>query len=146
MGNIYEGNAQLLVHLLKFNLHILAHLKVKGSQWLIQKEHLRLIGNSPCNGNPLLLSSRQRLHIPVLIICHAHHLEHPPHTLVNLRSRNLLQLEPESNILIHIQMRKQSIALENSIHRTLMRRNICIVLTVNLNLTLISLPKTCQQP
>ena len=142
MSHINEGDSELAVHFLEFDLHVLSHLEVQGRQRLIQKKHLRLIDNRSCNGHALLLTTGKRLHISVLIVGHAHHLEHLADSLVNLLLRNLLKFEAERNVLIHIKMREESITLEHCIDRTLMRRHISNVSTVDKDFTRICRSET----
>ena len=75
-------------------------------------------------GHALLLTARQRVHIPVLIVGHAHHLQHLPHAFVDLGLRHLLEFQTESDVVIHIQMREQGITLEDGVDRPFVRRHI----------------------
>ena len=40
VGHINEGDSELLVHLLKLYLHVLAHLEIKRAEGLVQKQDL----------------------------------------------------------------------------------------------------------
>ena len=57
VSDIYEGDSQLPVHFLEFDLHVLAHLEVKGSKRLVKKQHLRLVHDRSCDSHALLLSA-----------------------------------------------------------------------------------------
>ena len=120
--HINKGNSQTAVHFLQLHLHILTHLQVQCSQRFIQQQHFRLIHNGTGNCYTLLLSSRQRIHITIFVIRHSHHLQRSLHFLLHFSLRHLLQFQTESNVIIHIQMRKQRIFLKHGIHRSLVRR------------------------
>ena len=57
VGYVYEGDAQLLVHFLELDLHVLAHLEVKGGEGLVQQEDLGLVDDGAGDGDTLLLAS-----------------------------------------------------------------------------------------
>ena len=65
---------------------------------------------------------RQGIHIPILIVRHPYHTKSSLYFLLDSLLRDLFQFQSEGNIIEHIQMREQSILLEHSIYRTLMRR------------------------
>ena len=67
---IYKGDTECFVHLLQLHLHILAHLQVERSQRLVEQKHLRLIYDGTSDGYTLLLTSRQRIYIAVLVVGH----------------------------------------------------------------------------
>ena len=130
MSHINERYAELAVHFLELDLHVLAHLQVKGGKRLVKEQHLRLVYDGSGYGYALLLTARQRVHIPVLIVGHAHHLQHLPHAFVDLGLRHLLELQTESDVVIHIQMREQGVTLEDGVDRPFVRRHISDVRTV----------------
>ena len=57
VSHIYECDSEFPVHLLEFDLHVLAHLEIKSGQRLVKKENLRLIHDSTGDGYALLLAS-----------------------------------------------------------------------------------------
>ena len=57
VSHIYECDAQLSVHFLEFDLHVLAHLEVKSGKRLVEKKHLRLVHDRSRNGHTLLLTA-----------------------------------------------------------------------------------------
>ena len=57
VGYIDECDAQLSVHFLEFDLHVLAHLEVKSGKRLVEKKHLRLVHDRSRNGHTLLLTA-----------------------------------------------------------------------------------------
>ena len=129
VSHIYKCNAQTLVHLFQLHLHIFTHFEIERSQRFVEQQNFRLIDNGTGNGYPLLLSAGERIDITVFIIRHAYHLQGSLHFLFNDRLRCLFQLQTESDIIIHIQMRKKSVFLKNRVHRTLMGRCLCYFLS-----------------
>ena len=121
--DINEGYAHLLMQFLELNLHILSHLEVKRCKRFVEKEHLRIIHERTRNGYPLLLTARKRFNGTVVIVGHAHHLEHLLHTLVDLILREFLKFQAECDIVVHVKVRKERIALEDRVERSLVRRD-----------------------
>jgi hypothetical protein len=56
-----------------------------------------------------------------------------------------MELESEGDVLIHIEVREESIALEYRIHRTLMRRYIGDVLSVDEDFSLVCVAESGKQ-
>ena len=69
------------MHLLKLQLHVLAHLQVEGSQRLVEEQKLRLVDDGACYGYALLLSARQRVDITILVVAHVDHAQGVLHLL-----------------------------------------------------------------
>ena len=93
-----------------------------GDEGLVKEKDLRLVHKGPGNGHTLLLATGERFHVTVLIISHTHHLQHLAHPLVDFVGRHLLELEPEGDVVIDIEMREESIALKHSVERAFVRR------------------------
>ena len=104
--HVHKGNAQRLVHFLQLHLHVLTHLQVKRSQRLVQQQYFRLVHNGSGNGHTLLLSTRKRVDIAVLIIGHAHHFQGSLYFFKYRILWHLFQFQAKSDIIIHIQMRE----------------------------------------
>ena len=146
VGDVDEGDAQLLVHLLQLDLHVLAHLEVQRGEGLVQEEHLGLVHDGAGDGDTLLLAAGEGLHVAVLVVGHGHELENLADALVDLLLRHLLQLEAEGDVLIHIQVREQGVALENGVQRTLVRRDAGQLLAVHQDGTFVRLEKARDHP
>ena len=112
------------MHLLQFHLHVFAHLQVESCQWFVEQQHFRFVDYGTCDSHTLLLSAGQRIYVTVFIVRHPHHLQSSLHLLLNGLLRHLFQLQPESNIIIYIQMRKQSVLLKHRVYRTFVRRSL----------------------
>ncbi len=124
VGDIDEGDPQLVVHILELKLHLLAHLQVKSAQGFIKKEDLRLVHQSPGDRDPLLLPARKGLNAAPLESLQIHQLQDVLYLAVDHVPRHLFLPEPEGNIVINAHMRKQGIALEHRIDRPFIRRKI----------------------
>ena len=135
MGDKNKGDAQLFVHILQFQLHLLTHLIIQGAQGLVQQQYLRLIDNGSGNGYPLLLSAGQGLYTSLFKALQINHFQSVLHLFVHGLLVQLFQFQTECHIIINIQMRKQRIFLENGIDRSLVGRKLTDVLAVQQNFT-----------
>ena len=57
VGDVDEGDAQLLMHLLELYLHILAHLEVERRQRFVKQQHLWTVHQGTGYGYALLLTA-----------------------------------------------------------------------------------------
>ncbi|MNR57238.1 hypothetical protein D3C85_1779710 [compost metagenome] len=57
MGDVNNGNAQLLGKALDLVLHLLAQLFVERTERLVHKHQARFENQRPCQGNPLFLAA-----------------------------------------------------------------------------------------
>ena len=145
MSNVDEGYAQFLVHLLEFYLHVLAHLAVEGGEGLVEQQHLGLVHQGARDGHPLLLAAGQGVHVAVFVVRHSHHLEHLAHAAVDLVGGNLLQLEAEGDVVVHVQMGEEGVALEHGVQRPLVGGHARYVLAVQQDLAFVGLDEACYE-
>ena len=131
VGHVYEGDTQLLVHFLQFHLHVFAHFEVQGSERLVQQQHFGFVDDSSGDGYALLLSAGEGVHVAVLIVCHAHHAQGLFHFLLDSGTGQLLQLQPEGYVVEYVEVGEEGVLLEHGVHRTLVRRCLCDVLSGN---------------
>ena len=124
MGNIYKGNAHLLLDTLQLVLHILAQTQIQCAQRLVQKQHLRPVHQGSGDGHPLLLAAGKLIHAPLFKALQTHDAQHFRDTLTDLRFRHLGNAQAESNVFKHVQMREQRILLEHRVDLPLVRRDI----------------------
>ena len=117
VGDVYEGDAQLLVHLFELHLHVFAHLQVESGKGLVKEQNFGLVDDGAGYGNALLLSAGEGVYVAVFIVGHAHHAERLLHFLFDSGGGELLQLEAESNIIEYVEVGKQGVLLEHRIHR-----------------------------
>ena len=145
VGDVYEGDAQLLVHLFEFHLHVLAHLQVEGGKGLVEEQHFGFVDDGTGYGNALLLSAGEGVHVAVFIVGHAHHAERLLHFLFDSGGGELLQLEAESNVVEYVEVGKQGVLLEHRIHRAAVGRCLRDVFSCNGNHSFRSCLEACNQ-
>ena len=75
MGDIDKGDTKLLVHILEFHLHIMAHLEVESCERFVKQEYLRLVDDSTSDGYTLLLTARERVRVAIFVIRKANRLQ-----------------------------------------------------------------------
>ena len=115
VSDIYEGNAQRLVHFLQFHLHVLAHLQVESSQRFVEQQHFRFVDNGTGYRYTLLLTARQGIDVAVFVVGHAHHLQGSLDLTFHFGLGHFFQLQSESDIVKDIQMREKCIFLKHRI-------------------------------
>ena len=133
VGDVDEGDAQLLLHALELHLHLLAQLQIQRAQRLVQQQHLRLVHQRAGDGDALLLAAGQLIDGALLIALHLHQLEHAVHAPGDLllflaaglhaQRLGLLQVEAEGDVVEHVQMGEQRVLLKHRVDAALVRRN-----------------------
>ena len=112
------------MHVLKFQLHLLAHLEVQSAQGLIKKEDLRLVDQSAGDGDPLLLAAGERADTSLLKALQIHQIQDSSDFAFDHVLGCLLLLESESDIVVNIHMREQCVALKHRVDGSLVRRKV----------------------
>ena len=131
VGDINEGDTDLALEVLEFELHLLAELQVESTQRFIQQEHLGPVHQRPGQGHPLLLAARQ---LGGLAVGHGAHLDQvngPADEVLALRSGDLAHLEAEADIGGHRHVGEQRVALEDGVDGSLVWRTEAHLLTVD---------------
>src|SRR3990172_3668049 len=59
VGDVDEGDSNLLLDALQLDLHLFAKLQVEGAQRLVEQKHPRVVDEGPCPGDPFLLATRK---------------------------------------------------------------------------------------
>ena len=78
-----------------------------------------------------MLPAGEGVYVAVLIVRHAHHAQGLLYLLLDGGTGQLLQLQPESNVVEHVEVGEESVLLEHGVHRTLVRRCLRDVLSGN---------------
>ncbi|MNC37815.1 hypothetical protein D3C75_863960 [compost metagenome] len=128
MGDIYRGNAQLLLDAADFHTHIHPQIGIEIAERLIEQQQIRLDDQCPGNRHPLALSAGQCSRESFLKTAQTDNFQHPCHPLPDLRLLQLAQPEAERHIVVHRQMREQRIALKHKAEIPLFYRNLGVVL------------------
>ena len=129
MGDVDEGDVHLALQALEFQLHLLAQLEVQGAQRLVEKQDLRLIDQAAGDGHTLLLAAGHLTDAAALETLQAHDFQHIPHLAADGLFVHLLEAEAEGHILKDVQVGEQRVFLEHGVHRTLVGRYACDVLS-----------------
>ena len=113
--HVDERDADLAVHSLELELHLLPELEVEGSQGLVQEQDRRLVDEGPRESDPLLLSARQLVGPPAIEAAQPHLLERLPDGAPDVGGGKCLDPEPEGHVVEHGQVRKERVALEDGV-------------------------------
>ena len=129
MGDVDEGDAQLLLHGLQFKLHLLAQLQIQRAQGLVQQQDLGLVHQGPGDGDALLLAAGQGVDGALLVAFHLHQLQHPVDPAADLSLHFLLrghpqllrrlQIQAEGDVVVHVQVVEQGVLLEHRVDAAL---------------------------
>ena len=137
MGDVDEGDAGLLLNAAQLLLHILAELKVQGTEGLVQQKHAGLVDQGARDRHALLLTARQGGDMSFLKALEIDHLQHCLYLLADafLLDARLFQAQTEGDVFINVQMRKQGIALEDRVDLTTVGGQLVDALAVKINVT-----------
>ena len=105
------------MHGFQLQLHLFSHLQIQSSQRFIKEQDIRLIDDGAGDRNPLLLAARQCGYLPLLKPLKIYDLQHFLHLFIDHVLREFLQIQPESYVVIDIEMREQRVALEHRVDR-----------------------------
>ena len=134
VGDIDKGDACGALDPLQFVLHILAQTQIQSGQRLVQQQHLGLVHQCPGDGNTLLLTAGKVVDAAVFVALQADDLQHLINPAVDFVLGQLGYLQAEGDVVIHIQMREQGIALKHGIDLTLVWRHVVDNLAVKQHL------------
>ena len=118
MGHMEKRQAEAALQVLELDLHLLAHLAIEGGQRLVEQKKPRPVDDGAGERDPLLLAARQFSRPPLAQIPCAPSAT-PRRPFRDLVRPKTAQCEAEGDVLGHVQVRKQRIALEYGIDRTL---------------------------
>ena len=155
VGYVNKGDAQLFVHLHKFNLHVLAHLEVQCAKGLVQKEHFWLVNQSARNCNTLLLSAGKGTNLAVAVVLEVYHFESRVNLVGNFRfgvlAHFLYQLalfvgfwfaigdefefQTKCDVAKNCQVWEQCVLLENGVEVSFVWRQFGDILAVEVDVT-----------
>ena len=115
MRDIYKCNSHSLLDILQFVLHILAQAQIECAQRLVEQQHLRAVDQCAGNGHTLLLATGQARHLAVFEALEADDFQHLGHAFVDLILLDLCNAQAEGDVVVHVQMREQRVALEDRV-------------------------------
>ena len=105
--------------------------RVEVGERLVEEEHPGLGGERPGQRHPLLLPSGERAHRPPLEPGELHQLERRPHPPLPVGRRHAEALEPEGDVLPHVEVGEERIVLEHHPEPPARRRRAGDVLAVH---------------
>ncbi len=131
MGDVDDGNAKTPVQLAQFILQVFTQLLVQGTQRFVHQQDARLVDQCPGDGHALLLPARHLRGLAVRERLQLHQLEHGIDTLAGFNRTQLANGQGEANVVAHVQVRKQRIALKHHADVALVRRHVDQRLALN---------------
>ena len=126
--DVYERDAELLLHTLKLNLHLLAQLKIERAERFVKKQHLWLVNERARYRHALLLPAGKLVYVSFAVALQVNKLQHFLNTPRYVRLGRLFYFQAERNVVEHVEMRKKRIFLEHGVYLALMRRNAAHIL------------------
>ena len=124
VGDVDEGNAQLLLQGLQLQLHLAAQLKVQRAEGLVQQKHPGPVHHRPGNGHPLLLPAGKLAGHPVFIPGQLHQFQRLSYGPGNLLFGAAAKLQAVPDVGGHRHVGKQGVILEYGVHVPLVRRGV----------------------
>ncbi|OQA21168.1 MAG: hypothetical protein BWY63_01353 [Chloroflexi bacterium ADurb.Bin360] len=116
MGHIDAGDAQALLNVANLGAHLLAQLGIEVGERLIHQQDLRLHDQRARQSNALLLPARELIRSARFQPGELHQFHHPRYTRLDRGARHVFDIQPIGDVLIEIQVREDSIALEHHGH------------------------------
>ena len=113
MGDEDRRDADAPRELAKLRLHGLSEIAIECGQRLVQEYDVRVEHDGPCEGDSLLLPSRQLARIALLESGESYGLERAPDQRRLVSGLELAHLEPERDVLPDREVRKEGKALEH---------------------------------
>ena len=115
---------------LQLHLQLLAQLQIQCAERLVEQQHGRPIHERARERHPLLLATGELGGPALRLRREAHSLELLRHAPPRLGPVDLLALEAEGDVLLHVKVREEGVALEHGVGRALERGTARYVLAV----------------
>ena len=121
VGHVHEGDADVDLDALELDLEALAELEVEGAERLVEEQHVGLVDQRPRERDALLLPAGQLVGAALLVAGQVDLLEDLPGAAPDLVLGHASPLQPEPDVAGDIEVGEQGIALEDHVHRPLVR-------------------------
>jgi hypothetical protein len=128
-----EGQSQALLDVDQLELRLLAQLPVERAKWLVEQQYLRPLDHSARQRHPLLLPARKLMRLSLGELAQLHQVQHLFDAARDFRSRHVLLLQAERDVLLDRHVRKQGVRLKHHIDRAAVRRHLRHIDTVDLD-------------
>ena len=135
VGDEDEGDPDLALDSLEFELHRLAQLEVERRQRLVEQERARHVDQRTGECDALLLATRQLIRASAGELSQLHDVEHFLGAPDGVRFVDLLGAQAERHVVEHRHVREQGVLLEHGVDVALMRRHIGDVAALEQNAT-----------
>jgi hypothetical protein len=117
VGDVHEGDADLLLQLLELVLHRLAQLEVEGAEGLVEEEHRRPVDQRARQGDALPLAARELTGSPVADAGQMHEVERLVGPAPRLGRGDPRHAQAEHDVLPHGHVREERVVLEDGVDR-----------------------------
>ena len=117
MGDVDEGEADLGLDALEFDLHLTTQLEVEGAQRLVEQQHLGLVHERARHRHALLLTTRQLLRLALGQVRQLHQLQRRISLCKSVLHSPTLRTE--GHVVAHGEVREQCVRLEHGVDRAL---------------------------
>ena len=115
MGDIEEGDADLVVDQVELDEHLLPELEVERRQRLVEEQDIGLVDQGAGHGHPLLLAARELVGLLRGLAGHADELEHAVDLGPDLGLRPLGDRQAEADVVADGHVREEGVALEDGV-------------------------------
>ena len=115
MGDIHEGDADLTLDALEFELHGMTKLEIEGAEGLVEQERFGEIDERTGERHPLLLAAGELGRTTIREIGQTDDLEQFGYSLGDLGLGSLAGAGTERHVVIDVHMREQGVLLEHRV-------------------------------
>jgi len=119
----YHSDAEFLVEMLDFELHLFAQLLVERAERLVHQHQFGVENQRAGQRDALLLPARELLRIAVAVGTELNHAERARHLGVDFGVRQLAHRQRETQVVDDGHVRKQRVVLEHHADVALVRRH-----------------------
>ena len=114
VGDIYEGDAQILLQFLDDNTQAYPDLGVQGAQRFVQQQHIRLDGDGAPQAYTLLLPATELRRVVVPPGTQPQQLQDLIHPFIDQFLRHLAHFQAESGVFPYGHVGKKGVGLEDN--------------------------------
>ena len=122
MRDVDERHRHVVLDHLQLELHLLAQLEVERAERLVQQQDARPVDERAGERDALLLPAGELPRLPPLGPGEPDDLEDLENASAHLVARHAPALEPERDVLEHVEVREEGVALEDRVDVALVRR------------------------
>ena len=121
VGHVHEGDADVHLDALELDLEALAQLEVEGAERLIEEQDVGLVDERSSERDSLLLAARQLIRAALLVAGQVDLFQDLGGPSADLAPGDAASLQPEADVARDIEVGEQGVALEDHVHRALVR-------------------------